>query len=150
LVPLSLFSLKWRFIDPKHNILPDNDIKKLKPLNGLASQFLDQYAKTNLYSDFPFNNGLFTQIDFIDFNGNNKTQIEEWLLKWGLNSKQEVYLSWDKNLAMIIPFGILVKYFDDFHYPSSDDLIVFQKELQWALLFFHTGRIYYGYKKFNN
>ena len=66
LVPLSLFSLKWRFIDPKHNILPDNDIKKLKPLNGLASQFLDQYAKTNLYSDFPFNNGLFTQIDFID------------------------------------------------------------------------------------
>ena len=45
---------------------------------------------------------------------------------------------------MIVPWKILIKYFDDFFYGGSDDLTVIDKSLNWALLFHHESEIYFG------
>ena len=144
-IPLTDFALNWRFVDPKYNALPDYHLKDLKPLGKVASRFLFDYLKTNdLHSDSPFKSGFFKQIDSIEITENNAIKVKDWLLKSGLDSKNEVILSWDFDNAMILPFGLLVEYFDDFHYSSSDDLTVFQKDLNWAFLFSHADQIFYG------
>ena len=43
---------------------------------------------------------------------------------------------------MIVPWKLLIKYFDDFDY--ADDLTVIDQSLNWAMLFFHEGTIYFG------
>jgi hypothetical protein len=51
---------------------------------------------------------------------------------------------------MIVPWNILIKYFDSFYYSSSDDLTVINPDLIWALLFYHEDEIYFGTNKAYN
>jgi hypothetical protein len=144
-ISLTEFSLSWRFIDSKYNALPDYHLESLKPLDKVAAKFLYDYIKTmDLHKDIPFKIDIFKHIDSIEIKDNNDNEVKDWLLKYGLDSNDEIFLSWDIDNAMIIPFGLLVEYFDDFYYSSSDNLTVFQKDLNWALLFFHTDIIYFG------
>lgn len=46
---------------------------------------------------------------------------------------------------MIVPWKLLVKYFDSFYY--ADDLTVIDETLSWALLFYHEDEIYFGTNK---
>ena len=39
---------------------------------------------------------------------------------------------------------MIVRYGSDFWYPSSDDLIVVDKNLNWALAIFHWGYMQFG------
>ncbi len=39
---------------------------------------------------------------------------------------------------------MIVKYWSDFYYPSSDDLIIVDKTLNWALLLYHEDMIVFG------
>lgn len=146
-IPLSEFALNWRFTDPKYNVLPNYHLKDLKPLDKVASRFLFDYLKSkDLHNDLPFKSGFFKRTESIEITENNTIRVKEWLLKFGLNTENQVLLSWDLEKAMILPFGLLVEYFDDFYYSTSDDLTVFQKDLNWALFFFHADQIFYGTK----
>lgn len=42
---------------------------------------------------------------------------------------------------------MLVKYFDAFWYPSSDDLTVVDETFTWALLFHHEELLFWGGNK---
>jgi len=57
-----------------------------------------------------------------------------------------VYVSWDSQNGAIVPWKILIKYFDVFYYQGSDDLSVFDENLNWALIFAHWETIYFGTK----
>jgi hypothetical protein len=48
---------------------------------------------------------------------------------------------------MIVPWKLLIKYFDSFYYPSSDDLTVIDQSLNWALIFMHYDEVYFGTNK---
>jgi hypothetical protein len=48
---------------------------------------------------------------------------------------------------MIIPWKLLIKYFDSFYYSSADDLTVIDQSLAWALQFYHEGEIYFRTNK---
>lgn len=74
----------------------------------------------------------------------NEQVVKKWLLNTGVPLEMEVYLIYDNGIAIIAPWELVVKYHNDFQY--SDDLTVFDKTLNWALLFFHEGRIYFGEK----
>ena len=56
-----------------------------------------------------------------------------------------VYLSYQADTAIIVPWKLLIKYFDAFYY--ADDLTVIDQSLNWALLFFHEDEIYFGTNK---
>ena len=45
---------------------------------------------------------------------------------------------------MIVPWKLLVKYFNCFYYPIADDLSVIDQGVNWALLFYHEHEIYFG------
>ncbi|TAJ13171.1 hypothetical protein DMA11_09730 [Marinilabiliaceae bacterium JC017] len=151
IIDLDEFALKWRFTESEYNILPDEHLKQLYPLDKLASKFLwDFTMDTNLHADTPFKKGFFNSVDKAKIAEGNGKEIKKWLYKRGLPFKKEVFLSWQPDLAMIVPWKLLIKYFDDFYYGSSDDLSVFDMSLNWALLFYHEDEIYFGSnEKFN-
>jgi hypothetical protein len=140
IVPISDFELAWRFEDFK-------DVSQLISLDTSAAQFLNSIIKDNkLRQNEPFKTGLFSQIDNFEIEDNNKPLVKEWLFNTGIPIHSEVYLSWNPDTAMMTTWLSVTRYFDDLFYPASDDLIVFDRSLNWAILFHHMGCVFFGRK----
>jgi hypothetical protein len=136
------FRLKWRFTE-EYNRLPDSHLAQLKPLNKKASEFLWNYISgTNLHDNTPFKKGFFKTVDKAKILEENQKEIKKWLYQRGLPFEKDVFLSWQPTDAMIVPWKLLIKYFDSFYF--ADDLTVIDQSLNWALLFYHEDEIYFG------
>ncbi|RZJ98826.1 MAG: hypothetical protein EOO46_23935 [Flavobacterium sp.] len=147
-IPIEDFRMKWRFMDSKYDILPAEHLAQLKPLDNKASGFLwDFILDSQLHNDIPFTKDFFQVIDKASINDNNESEIRKWLYHRGLPFSKDVFLSWQPEDAMIVPWKIFIKYFDSFYYSISDDLTVFDESLQWALMFYHENEIYFGTNK---
>jgi hypothetical protein len=145
IIPISDFELSWRFTEERYNVLPEIHLNQLRPLDKLAANFLSNYiSEIGLHNHVPFKKDFFKVIDEISSSNDNESEIKKWLYRRGLPFGKEVCVVWNHNEAMIVPWKLLIKYFDDFAYPGSDDLTVFDESLNWALLFFHEGEIYFG------
>ncbi len=143
-IDLKEFDLKWRFTVSDNN-LPVEHLNQLCPLNDEASKFLwDFIMDTGLHADIPFKKGYFKTMDKAKIFDNNEKIIKKWLFDRGLPFKKDVYLSWQPYIAMVVPWKLLVKYYNVFYYGTSDDLTVFDESLNWALLFYHEDEIYFG------
>ena len=139
------FSMKWRFTEEKYDKLPEAHLNQIKPLDNNAAKFLWDYIDaTDLHEHVPFKNGFFRTIDKAKILTDNKRDIKKWLYQRGIAFDQKVYLSWQPSIAMIVPWKMLIKYFDAFYYPCSDDLTVIDQNLNWALFFYHEDEIYFG------
>jgi hypothetical protein len=147
-ISMTDFRLKWRFTEGQYDRLPDEHLNQLKPLNKEASNYLwDYISRTNLHNDTPFKKGFFRTIDKAKILVGNEREVRKWLYQRGLPFDKNVYLSWQPNDAMIVPWKILIKYFDSFYYGTTDDLTIFDQSLTWALLFYHEDEIYFGTNK---
>jgi len=144
-IPMDQFYLKWRFTERKYKLLPYTHLNQLKPLDKSASAFLWGYISlTDVHANVPFKRNLYKEVNQILRTSRNEREIKKWLFNCGFSFSKEVYLSWNPESAMIVPWKLLIKYFDDFAYLGSDDLTVIDASLNWALLFFHEGMIYFG------
>ena len=144
-IEMNLFPLKWRFTEDKYNVLPEEHIKQLKPLNKIGANYLSDFLNNSeLHLDEPFKKNFFNHLDWIEFSENGEEDVKKWLFKKDLPFDKKVYLSWNNDLGMIAPLKLVVEYFDDFFYGMSDDLTVFDESLNWSILFFHEYRIYFG------
>ena len=147
-IPIDDFRLKWRFTEEKYDKLPDQHLDQLKPLDNNAAKFLwDFIATTNLHNDTPFKKNFFRTIDKAQILKGNEREIKKWLYQRGLPFDKQVFLSWNQTDAMIVPWKLLIKYFNSFYYGGSDDLTIIDQSLNWALLFYHEGEIYFGTNK---
>ncbi|HEX8546202.1 MAG TPA: hypothetical protein VF691_04525 [Cytophagaceae bacterium] len=147
-ISMDNFAMKWRFTEDEHEKLPEHHLNQLKPLDEEASNFLwDYIANTNLHRDMPFKKDFFRTIDKAKILDGNEKEIKKWLYHRGLQFEKAVYLSWQPTRSMIVPWKLLIKYFDSFYYGSSDDLTVIDQSLNWAVLFYHEDEIYFGTNK---
>ena len=145
IISINNFQLSWRFTDDNYDKLPDQHLDQLKPLDKAASEFLWGFiSNTGLHNDIPFKKDFFRTVDKAKISGDNKGEIKKWLYHRGLPFEKPVFVSWDKENSMIVPWKLLIKYFDIFYYPASDDLTVIDQSLNWALLFYHDDEIYFG------
>lgn len=148
IIPMSDFGRKWRFTEENYDILPDIHLDQLKPLDNKAAKFLTTFlSEVDVHAEIPFKKDFFRTIDSVIINDDNEAEIKKWLYQRGLPFEKKVFLSWDNQDAMIVPWKILIKYFDSFYYGGSDDLTVFDESLQWAIVFFHADVIYFGTNK---
>ncbi|MCP3932855.1 MAG: hypothetical protein GY705_27605 [Bacteroidetes bacterium] len=149
ITPIEDFRLKWRFTEEKYGKLPEIHIEQLKPLNKKASNFLwDYISNSELHNDVPFKKGFFQTIDKAKILEENEKVIKKWLYQRAIPFEKDVFLSWQPDDAMIVPWKILIKYFDSFYYSTSDDLTIIDQSLSWAILFYHEDEIYFGTNKY--
>ena len=142
------FTLKWRFTEEKYDLLSEQHLAELKPLDKIGAEFLADYiCNCRVHSQMPFKNDLFRNLDRTKILDGNEKEITKWLYKRAIPFDKEVYLSWDGRNGMITKWKFVVKYWDSIFYGGSDDLTVFDQSLEWALLFFHEDEIYFGTNK---
>ncbi len=137
IIPMNEFGLK------NYDNLTQAHFDQLKPLDKIASQFLWNYiSDSTLHDDVPFKTNFFKTIDKAKIYIDNKQEIKKWLYHRGLPFDKQVFLSWQPDDAMIVPWKIFIKYFDSFDY--CGDLTIIDQSLTWALLFYHESEIYFG------
>ena len=140
-ISMDAFLLKWRFTDSKYYELPKEHLNQLKPLSFEGAKFLNDHIG-QLHNEVPFTANFFRVVDQIDIS--DESEAKKWLYGRGLPFEKSVFLVWDEETAMIAPWKLVVKYSNEFYYAVSDDLTVFDQDLSWAILFFHTDQIYFG------
>jgi len=145
------FPLKWRFTDPKYVKLSDAHLAQVRPLDETSSKDLWSYIlESNLHGNDPFREGFFQSVESISIPNSERDYAEEdarirkWLYRCAFPFDKRVLLSWQPDLAVETTWTMLVKYWSDFYYQMSDDLTVCDESLQWALLFHHEERIFFG------
>lgn len=147
IIPMKDFNLKWRFTDENYDVLPQIHLDQLKPLDEEGAEIIDNYINdNNLHDDFPFKDDFFVKNKEIDIEEGKEKKIERWFGTLGLHLEDEVYLSWDPETALKTKVKYVIKYWNSLYYRDSDDLTVFSENLNWSLLFFHEGKIYFGSK----
>jgi hypothetical protein len=152
-IPMKDFARKWRFIDPKYDVLPPDHLTQVRPLNAQSAETIGQFTgDSDLHRDFPFRDGFFRSIESIliddshdsHVNPDEVARIRKWLYRRGIPFQRNIFLSWNHDCAVVTNWKMLVKYWSSFYYPASYDLTVLDESLEWAVLFFHEGAIYFG------
>ncbi len=72
-----------------------------------------------------------------------KVLVSDWLRARPVKP-ETVLLSWDQETAAQAPWSLVVSHWDDFWYPSTDDLSVVDMPISFVLLFMHFERVDFG------
>ena len=138
-IPMKQFSLQWRLTDPKYRVLPQVHLEQIKPLDEGSAKRLFDFTQP-WFNELPFTQGYFTNVASMPTNVQSDQEIRlvrKWLYQREVPFQRRVLLSWNGTVAAMSTWKIVVKYWDELWYPGSDDLVVFDDSLSWALFLFH-------------
>ena len=148
IIPMTEFTLKWRFTEKEYDCLPEQHLNELKPLDKVGAEFLANFlSDCKVHNELPFKNGIFRNLDKVKILENKEKEITKWLYQRAIPFDKEVFLSWNGNNGMITKWKFVVKYWNSIFYGGADDLTVFDKSLEWTLFFFHEDEIHFGTNK---
>ena len=145
-IPFEDFELKERFTKEKYNVLPEQHLSKIKPLNSDANKSLENYLfeETQMMGQYKLNGEHFNSIIEIDLTTNSEIEFKKWLDDLTIDSNETILLYWNSWGSVFTNWEIFKMYYDDFYYPVSDDLIITNKNVNWLLYFFHEELVYFG------
>ncbi len=120
------FPLAWRWTQASHAVLPDQVIDQLRPLNPAEAM----RVHTIPVAERPPGISCST-------NNPDPSGVQVWLRRVQPDVAARVYVSWDQDLAIETTWRIFTQYWDDFCYPSSDDVTVIPVAGSWRLDYYH-------------
>jgi hypothetical protein len=144
-VKMEEFPLQWRFTDPQYYPPPKEIIEKIHPLdrdgarkaNELSKQLLFQWSKEKTYETKQ-------SYDIGELTGSELCPI---LSDFGISDSEMALLSWDESTASLATWGLFMRHFDHFFYPSSDDITITNEQFSWVVLVEHSAKISLGRKR---
>lgn len=128
---IETFPLAWRWTQPSHAVLPSDVLKTLMPLSDAESDRL--YAR----GEDAFRQRM--DITAVHRADEDCESTRLWLMKLGIAPGEQVSVVWDRKTAISLPWEAFVAYWDDFCYPSSDDVFVFPENSQRLLAWRHDA-----------
>ena len=136
--------LAWRWTQPSHAVLTAEELSAMACLVPEAAR---EAAAISLLVHGPA--GLLTPpvsgLRTLPVGAPPKEQeVRTWLKRLPTGSEQEVIASWDSEIALFLPWSLFVMRWDDFCYPSSDDITVFPVSQAWVLAYHHYAAFQWG------
>lgn len=131
-LPLSSFALRWRWCDPKYNVLPADALEQIRPLAAAKAAELDSLGRS-LIDSIPTTPA--------EFDTSNKADARKWLTTTLPTINSAVLVSWNRDAAVQTTLAVFIEYWDDFCYPSSDDVVVTPIVGDWLLFYMHTEKL---------
>ncbi|MES2062162.1 MAG: hypothetical protein V4456_09600 [Bacteroidota bacterium] len=111
-------------------------------LDKTATKFLYDYLALTKFiasNDNPFSKGNFKTVDqYTEMT--NESGLKKWLYNRFIPFKGEVFLLGDD--CILTTWKIIVKYAPDLFF--SNDMIVFDRTLNWCLFYFHHDHLFFG------
>jgi hypothetical protein len=121
------FPLAWRWTQPSHAVLPAEVLAGIRPLSaseaaGVCTAAWDPSASK------------------VSCSASDPVDVRSWLRSIQPDSRVPVYVSWSRDLAVETSWDIFTEHWDDFCYPSSDDVTVAPVTGTWRLQYHHYER----------
>ena len=138
------FPLKWRWTDLRWNKLPDDALNAIQPLSESKTRELCQHSLA-FEDQSGLIESLFETTARINTSG-NELEIRQWLIDRSSDLNQTVVVTWDNELAALVKWEVFCEFWDDFCYPSSDDVMIFPLSGEWMLSYSHDEYFIYGAK----
>lgn len=140
------FPLRWRWTDRKYNLLSDVEIEQIRPLRHDKAAELDAITRGLFGGPDPRIVGdtgsalrsLAATHGAVSFDtSGDALEGRTWLERTLPASDCDVFVSWNKDTAVLTRMSIFVQYWDDFCYPSSDDVAVLPVARDRILYYWH-------------
>ena len=116
------FPLAWRWIGETHSILPADVMARILPVDSPTLRVADP---------------LFGSPEVIATESLEPDAVRLWLTKRRISPESCVYVRWNVELAIQTEWSIFCEYWDDFCYPSSDDVEIWPVAPGWLLQYRH-------------
>ncbi len=110
------FRLAWRWTQPSHTVLPPQVLASITPLSA------HEAARLYNYGAELFGQHVHTAVTHQCSDDSETTRI--WLEDLSIRRDHRMFVVWDRATAVTLPWGTFTTYWDDFCYPSSDDVYV--------------------------
>lgn len=120
------FPLAWRWTQPSHSVLPAEVLGDIRPL--------ETFVAAGIGRTVPAESASTTTRGA---RHSDRDEVRRWLRGVQPDSNARVYVSWSKDLAVETSWDIFTKYWDDFCYPSSDEVTVVPVSGTWQLVYHH-------------
>ena len=136
LAELSAFSLRWRWTDKRYALFSEDDLARIQPLRPDRARDVHQVTLKSLSAepgDFDIDSRLFEPAARID---SRSPDVIAWLTSL-TPSGVPVVVSWDLKTAVLTDSDLFIARWDDFCYPSSDDVSILPLDGSWVLHFWH-------------
>lgn len=146
------FELWWRWTDPTWHVLPESDLAQIRPLTvGKAQEIWETESvyRRDLYtfigsSELIPSSSLFEWIRNVDVAIDGTEMVRHHLTTFEPHGDQTVIVMWEPAVAVAVPWHIFCTYWDDFCYPSSDDVTVWPLSELWGLCYYHEDQLTFG------
>jgi hypothetical protein len=132
------FPLAWRWTDARYTVFPADVLSQLSPYSPDEASRLFERAKVLSRSD-----------DFTALRISADSPLEQvtaWLRTQQPRLTEEVSVCWSGDTALRTHWSTFIERWDDFCYPSSDDVMVLPHSGSWMLMYHHSNEFEFRHK----
>lgn len=139
---IAQFPLIWRWTSANHALFSESELAALRPCSPLeAARIHDDshslYGPNGLYEQH------FTGLHIHAADGSISDGCA-WLRAQAPDLSKQVVVSWDRQTALRTSWELFTAHWDDFCYPSSDDVTVIPDCCSWVLRYTHWEEFQFG------
>ena len=152
--PGDSFELWWRWTNPRWAVLPESDLAQIRPLVAGKAQEIWQTESVYRHdlwryisidtSELITSSSLFEWIRNLDITIEGTEIVRHYLTTFEPQGDQTVIVMWEPTVAVAVPWHIFCTYWDDFCYPSSDDVSIWPISELWGLQYHHEDQLIFG------
>jgi hypothetical protein len=139
------FELNWRRDDIHNPDISTEDKGQIKPLSIQESKRINKIIdyfelESNLYKSFEPTDWIRTSSETLDL----IKKFSDDFKKLTQNYNENLFISWNRKTCIYTTKDIFIKYWDDFCYPSSDDVTIISELTNWVYFYNHieVGRFW--------
>ncbi|MEM6483627.1 MAG: hypothetical protein AAF662_01395 [Pseudomonadota bacterium] len=128
------FALAWRWTQDSHARFGESELASLVALSPQKAESLrSELGDTPIELHSSLQTG-----------GKQPSSVTDWLFSRLGNADDSLVISWSDSLANIAPAAVFAHRWDDFCYPSSDDVLVSAESQAWVLKYHHWEEFEWG------
>lgn len=138
IIPLNNFSLNWRWEETHNSMISISEKALIKPVSESESKRLNKVidyfeVEDNLKKDFNETEWISASCEKVEKIDSFRKTIDSILEPWNEN----VIITWNRTTTLTTTKEIFLKYWDDFCYPSSDDVTIISEDTNWIMFYDH-------------
>jgi hypothetical protein len=131
LTTLDDFPLLWRWTQATHSVLPPDVLATIRALTPAAVD--GQAAHAKAIWDAPRG----PSVQHFEAPADKAAEVRKHLESLGLPLTTPIIVYWAMGFAVQTIWETFATYWDDFCYPSSDDVVVWSLSAPWTLCYGH-------------
>ena len=139
---LASFQLSWRWTQEPHASLSHVELTGIRPILPTVAGRLYQKLEEEVLSRFetPGQNFFSCGASTLDIAVLDREAVSNWINKQIPKNEEKLIVSWPsfgRDVAAVVDRELFIKRWDDFCYPSSDDIDIWAPGLSFVLRYSH-------------